>query len=165
MKIFERIIRKRIVYYIESNGLFNSSQHGFRGGRSCLSQVLQHYDTIISITESNKNANVDIVYIDFAKAFDKVDIDILLNKVSKLGIGGKLGRWLHSFLTCRSQKVMVKGIISEASPVLSGVPQGPVLGPSLFLIFIGDIDEGLVLPLLSSFAVDTRLIAVVSSLL
>ena len=165
VKIFERIIRKRIVYYIESNGLFNSSQHGFRGGRPCLSQLLQHYDTIISIIESNKNANVDVVYIDFAKAFDKVDIDILLNKVSKLGIGGKLGRWLHSFLTGGSQKVMVKGIMSEASPVLSGVPQGSVLGPLLFLIFIGDIDEGLVLPLLSSFADDTRLIAVVSTLL
>ena len=80
VKIFKRIIRKHIVRYIEINDLFNSSQHGFRIGRSCLSQLLQQYDTMLSSLESG--GNVGVVYIDFAKAFDKVDFDILLEKMS-----------------------------------------------------------------------------------
>ena len=96
VKIFERIIRKHIVCYIEINDLFNSSQHGFRIGRCCLSQLLQQYDTISSL---ESGGNVDIVYIDFAKAFEKVDFDIPLEKNLKLDIGGTLGHWLHSFLT------------------------------------------------------------------
>ena len=124
VKIFERIIRKHIVRYIEINDLFNWSQHGFRIGRSCLSQLLQQYDTILSSLKSGDN--VDVVYIDFTKAFDKVDFDILLEKNSKFGIGGKLGRWLHSFLTGRTQRVIVNGILSALSPVMSGVPQGSV---------------------------------------
>ena len=162
VNIFERIIRKCIIRYIEINDMFNSSQHGFRIGRSCLSQLLQQYDTILSSLESGDN--VDVVYIDFAKAFDKVDFDILLEKNSKHGIGGKLGRWLHSFLTGRTQRVIVNGILSVPSPVMSGVPQGSVLGLLLFLILIGDIDEGLSISVLSSFADDTRMVAAISTL-
>lgn len=163
IKIFERVVRKEMVIYIEENGLFNPSQHGFRIGRSCLSQLLSHYDKIISTLEDGNNA--DVIYLDFSKAFDKVDIDILLKKVANLGIGGKIGMWLHSFLTNRSQSVLVNGVKSESAPVISGVPQGSVLGPLLFLILIADIDRGLIIALLSSFADDTRMIAAVSTLL
>ena len=163
VKIFEKIIRRRIVEYVETNGLFNPTQHGFRLGRSCLSQLLQQYDRILSYLE--EGANVDVVYIDFAKAFDKVDFNTLLFKIAKLGIGGKLGRWLHSFLTNRTQRVLVNGVLSDSSNVLSGVPQGSVLGPLLFLILISDIDEGLFISILSSFADDTRLIAAVTNVL
>ena len=108
--------------------------------------------------------NVDVVYIDFAKAFDKADFNILLEKNSKLGIGGKPGRWLHSFLTGRTQRVIVNGILSVSSPVMSGVPEGSVLSPLLFLILIGDLDEGLSISVLSSFADDTRMVAAISTL-
>ena len=141
VNIFQRRICKHITRYIESNDMFNSIQHGFRIGHSYLSKLLPHYDTILFSLESG--GNVDAVYNDFAKAFDKVYFDILLEKISKLGIGGKLSRWLHSFLTGRSQRVLVNGILSAPSSELSGVPQGSVLGPLLFLILIGDIDDGL----------------------
>ena len=155
IKIFEKVIRKHIVIYMDANGLFNPSQHGFRMGRSCLSQLLSHYEQILQRMENGHD--VDVIYVDFAKAFDKVDFHILLNKLHSLGIRGTLGRWIHSFTTGRTQKVLVNGKRSAPSPVLSGVPQGSVLGPLLFLILIGDIDKDIVSAFLSSFADDTRM--------
>eukprot|EP00111_Clytia_hemisphaerica_P017146 TCONS_00050790-protein len=96
MKTFEKIVRKNIVNYLEENNIFNDSQHGFRQGRSCLSQLLEHYDTILSYLE--RGINVDTIYLDFSKAFDKVDHAILLHKLSQLGIKGKLLRCIESFL-------------------------------------------------------------------
>ena len=80
--------------------------------------------------------NVDVVYLDFCKAFDKLDFNVLLAKLKKYGVAGKLGRWIQSFLTGRKQFVTVNGFSSFLSEVLSGVPQGSVLGPLLFLILI-----------------------------
>ena len=85
--------------------------------------------------------NVDSIYLDFAKAFDKCDIGILMHKLKKLGIKGKLGRWLYNFLNNRKQQVMINGTKSNVTNVSSGVPQGTVLGPILFLIYISDIGE------------------------
>jgi len=155
VKIFEKIIRKHIVAHLESHNLLNPSQHGFRAGRSCLSQLLAHYDKILSLLE--QGYNVDVIYLDFAKAFDKLDFNITLNKLKLLGIDGKIGKWIHSFLTNRTQSVIVNGIKSPAAPVLSGVPQGSVIGPILFLILIGDIDEQIRNSFLSSFADDSRI--------
>ena len=156
VKTFEKVVRNYVVNFIEENDLFNNSQHGFRTGRSCLSQLLTHYDRIVEILESG--SNVDTIYLDFAKAFDKVDHGILLKKLSLLGIRGKLLNWIESFLSSRTQMVLVNGFLSEPAPVLSGVPQGSVLGPLLFLILMGDIDENVAYSFLSSFADDTRLL-------
>ena len=155
IKIFEKVIRKYIVSYMESNHLFNPSQHGFRAGRSCLSQLLSHYEHILQLMEDGHE--VDIIYLDFAKAFDKVDFDILLKKLYSLGVRGSLGRWIHSFLTGRTQTINVNAHRSSPAPVLSGVPQGSVLGPLMFLILIGDIDKEITSAFLSSFADDTRM--------
>ena len=155
IKIFEKILRKNISEHMEKNDLFNKSQHGFRAGRSCLSQLLEQYDLILSMLDNN--SNVDVVYLDFSKAFDKVDHKIVLNKINNLGIEGKVHSWLKSFLTGRKQSVMVNGIMSEFKEVKSGVPQGSVLGPLIFLILIGDIDEEIAYSVLNSFADDTRI--------
>ena len=154
VKIFEKVICKHIVRHLEDNNSFNPSQHGFRSGRSCLSQLLAHYDKILSQLEEGHN--VDVIYLDFAKAFDKLDFNITLNKLKMLGIGGKIGKWVHSFLTGRHQSVVVNGVKSPLTEVLPGVPQGSVIGPVLFLILIGDIDQNVAHAFLSSFADDTR---------
>ena len=87
IKIYEKVIRKRLTDYLKSIDGLNKNQHGFRSGRSCLTQLLAHYDTIISLLE--EGYNVDVIYLDFAKAFDKVDHNILLRKTQSLGIQGK----------------------------------------------------------------------------
>ena len=142
-----------MVAYMEENELFNPGQHGFRQGRSCLSQLIAHYDHITQLLESDQN--VDVVYLDFAKAFDKVDFLVTMRKLHNIGISGKLGRWIYSFLTKRKQAVLVNGVKGNLSEVKSGVPQGSVLGPLLFLVLISDIDQEITSTFLSSFADDT----------
>ena len=89
-KVFEKVVRKWMVDFMEQHSLFNPNQHGFRAGRSCLSQLLSHFDTITMLLE--QGLAVDVIYLDFAKAFDKVDIGITLRKLQRMGIGGNLGR-------------------------------------------------------------------------
>ena len=139
IKVLERMLRKDLIRYLEFHEKMDKNQHGSRGKRSCLSQLLEHHLEILDMLE--KGENVDLVYLDFAKAFDKCDIDLLLHKVKALGITGKLGRWINSFLKGRKQHILVNGVKSKESDVVSGVPQGTVLGPLLFLIYISDIGE------------------------
>ena len=154
IKVFEKVLRSHIVDFMTTNTLFNCSQHGFRSGRSCLSQLLNHFDKITS--ELEKGNGVDVIYLDFAKAFDKLDHGVTLDKLQKLGIRGHLGCWIATFLSNRTQTVVVNGRQSTPKPVISGVPQGSVLGPLLFLILIGDIDREVAEAFVSSFADDTR---------
>ena len=154
IKVFEKVLRNHIVSHLEENGLLNPGQHGFRTGRSCLSQLLAHFETITKALEEGDN--VDVIYLDFSKAFDKVDFLVTLKKLNSLGITGNVGKWIFSFLTGRSQTVLVNGEKSNVSEVKSGVPQGSVLGPLLFLILLGDIDKSIATAFVSSFADDTR---------
>ena len=161
IKVFEKVLRKYIVAYMEENRLSNSGQHGFRLGRSCLNQLIAHFDHITQLLESVQN--VDVVYLDFAKAFDKVDFLVTMRKLHSIGISGKLGHWVYSFLTERKQAVIVNGAKSNLSEVSSGVPQGSVLGPLLFLVLIGDFDKDITSTFVSSFADDTRVAKGISS--
>ena len=144
-----------MVDFLRENNLLNCSQHGFTAGRSCLSQLLDHHNKILNLLEDG--LNIDSIYLDFAKAFDKVDHKIVLQKLSALGVRGKLLSWIQSFLISRTQRVMVNGILSNPAPVISGVPQGSVIGPLLFLVLLSDIDIDTVSSFLSSFADDTRI--------
>ena len=159
-KIFGRVMRNNIVSHLENNGILCNNQHGFRKGRSCLSQLLQHFDQILR--NFLTNCDTDSIYLDFAKAFDKVNHKLLLKKVWAYGIRGKVYSWIESFLTERTQVVAVNGIYSFIAVVLSGVPQGTVIGPILFLIYINDLEKCVSHSLLSSFADDTRLLRAIT---
>ena len=154
-KIFERVLRKHLVLHLETQNLMNENQHGFRGGRSTITQLLSYYDSILSLLEESQW--VQAVYLDFAKAFDKVDHSILLTKVKALGITGKIYSWLKTFLTTRVQQVIVGNYLSSEERVRSGVPQGSVLGPLLFIIMMIDIDDNIRNVFLGCFADDTRI--------
>lgn len=155
IKLFEKILRAKIVIYIEENNILTNQQHGFRRHRSCLTQLLVHIDNILYIVGNDSNA--DVIYLDFAKAFDKVDHKILLHKLQNIGIQGKIYNWIKNFLQDRKQKVIVDGEASEPASVKSGVPQGTVLGPILFLLFINDITEAIKYANIQLFADDSKI--------
>ena len=155
LKLFERVMRLNIVKHLEENNLLSEDQHGFRQYRSTVTQLLAHIDNIIQILETSDNA--DVIYLDFAKAFDKVDHGILLMKIAKLGIHGKISAWIKDFLSDRTQQVVVDGETSKSAPVISGVPQGTVLGPVLFIIFIDNLTEAIKNAGIKVFADDSKL--------
>jgi len=97
MRSFEKVIKKQLVSYFEGNNLINDSQHGFRKGRSCLTQLLTHYDEVLRQIEEGNQVNV--LYVDFEKCFDKIDFKILLNKLKLKGVRGKAYGWIKNFLT------------------------------------------------------------------
>ena len=118
----------------------NMSQYGFRDGLSTITQLISYFDSIISMLE--KGHNVHAVYLDFSKAFDKVDHGILLKKLEGYGIKGKILQWLNTFLTTRSQRVRASDYLSDEVHAQSGVPQGSVLGPFFFIVSMIDITDG-----------------------
>ena len=161
IKIFEKIVRKAIITHLAENNLLPVNQHGFLQGRSTLSQLINQVETIIRVLESGND--IDSIYLDFSKAFDKVDHTILCNKLKEKRIGGLVGAWLHNFLSNRTQQVSANGAISESTPVLSGVPQGTVLGPILFVIMICDLGSDLTAAFISMFADDSRVSSIATS--
>ena len=162
MKVAERVLRKIMVDYLESKEIISNEQHGFRSGRSTLSQLLVHFDQVFSgVLQGN---DTDTIFLDYAKAFDKVDHELLILKMLKYGFPVNLVKWISSFLANRKQTVVVKGAKSQEAPVISGVPQGTVLGPILFLIFINDIENKISESNICFFADDTRISKQIGSL-
>ena len=165
IKIMERVLRKVMTRHLESNNLINSTQHGFRQNHSCATQLLSYIDYIFSncIKEGDE---VDSIYLDYSKAFDKVDHGLLIAKLEHYGLSSKYVRWIKDFLTDRTQTVLVNDCYSYSSPVISGVPQGSVLGPLLFVIYTNDLINVIANrnSRIFTFADDTKLVSKISSI-
>ena len=163
IKTFERLLVTELRKHMQRNKLYNPGQHGFMENRSCLSQLLQYHTEIINALESGQHA--DTIYLDFAKAFDKVDHHILGMKLEKqFGITGKLLAWIKDFFADRTQSVVVEGVESDKIKVSSGVAQGSVIGPMLFIMFMTDIDQEVDYCQTTSFADDTRMLGKIQTI-
>ena len=133
-KIQEYISTNNILKHLEDNSILTDSQHCFRARRSCETQLLT---LVHELADSNdRGKQIDLVILDFSKAFDREPHQRLPAKINHYGIQGQTYKWIESFLSDRRQKVIVDGAVSDKAPVVSGVLQGTVLGPLLFLLFI-----------------------------
>ena len=162
VKTMERIILSHLTDVLIKNGLLNSHQYGFRKAHSTSHLLIEAVNDWAEILECRGSCHC--LLLDFAKAFDSVPHQRLLLKLASIGITGHLLQWIDHFLTSRSQRVVINGKFSKWLPVLSGVPQGSILGPLLFIIYVNDITSVVQSSSVRIFADDVSLYAKVSSL-
>jgi hypothetical protein len=138
-KVLESIIRDHFVEYMILNSLFSDQQYGFVSGRSSTLQLLKVMDEWTSALDEGNS--IDCIYMDFMKAFDTVPHKRLLSKLKTYGFTEIMIKWIEEFITGRTQQVRIDGILSDEKVVISGIPQGSVLGPFLFLIYVNDMPD------------------------
>jgi hypothetical protein len=155
-KVLERIVRRKVLHHLDRLNYFCNEQYGFRPHRSCSSQLL----TIVEEWTDwlDNRTDFDCIYLDYRKAFDSVPHLRLLEKVKSSGVGGRVHKWIESFLSQRSQSVRVEEELSEKVQVTSGIPQGSVLGPTLFLIYVNELPT-VIKSRCAMFADDTKIYA------
>ena len=159
-KIMESVVKETILGHMISNNLLSKKQYGFISGRSTVTQLLSYLDKCAATMA--QGGVTDAIYLDFAKAFDTVPHSRLIGKLQAYGITGDLLKWVEAFLRDRSQVVRVNGEESFSAPVLSGIPQGSVLGPLLFVIYINDLPDRIKSDTLM-FADDTKIMRCIMS--
>ena len=152
----ESLLKETMVEHLVRNKLIRPTQHGFMANKSCTTNLLDYMEQVTAALDRGKS--VDVVYLDFAKAFDKVPHGRLIQKMEAHGFGGRILRWVAAWLKNRTQKVVLNGSSSKSVPVTSGVLQGSVLGPVLFAIYINDIDATItkLASIILKFADDTK---------
>jgi ribonuclease P/MRP protein subunit RPP40 len=153
-KTMEKIIKNYLETFLIDKNYIKASQHGFSKGKSCTTNLIIYQDSVLGMLD--EDSSVDVIYFDLQKAFDKVPHDILIKKIIETGVEIDIVNWIENWLTDRQQRVVVDGECSDWAIVDSGVPQGSILGPLLFSIFINDIDNNLKNTILK-FADDTKL--------
>jgi len=153
-KVMESVLRDKMLKHLDANDLLSHNQHGFTRKRSCLTNLLE---TLEEWTQAlDEGYGVDAIFLDYQKAFDTVPHQRLINKLKGYGIGGLLLKWIHDFLTNRKMRVVLNGHKTDWAAVLSGVPQGSVLGPLLFFIYVNEIPD-IIESSVKMFADDTKL--------
>ena len=155
-KVLESLIKDAMMTHLQQSGVLSTKQHGFLPKRSCVTNLLETVDFLTDCM--NRKQPADAVYLDFAKAFDKVSHKLLLVKLEAYGFAPELVSWVRSFLTNRRQRVVMGEFVSAWRPVTSGVPQGSVLGPLLFLVYINDMPNVVKSATIKLFADDAKLL-------
>ena len=153
-KLMERIVMEEMIEFLVRNKLLSDNQHGFKKARSCLSELLSHHQKILDAILTGDN--YDTIYLDYQKAFDQCDQGVAAFALRRFGFQGSLGSWLYDFMRGRQQWVIANNAISSPANVGSGVPQGSVLGPLIFLLTIESINDLDLAGNLGLFADDTR---------
>jgi len=134
-KVMESLIKEKLVEFLEKHNIISNSQHGFMSGKSFLTDLLESLECWTKVLDSGyclDNVFIIIIYLDYRMAFDSVPHKRLIEKLKTYGITGCLRKWIESFLMSRKMKDGIRGTFSEEIEVISGVPQGSVLGPLLF---------------------------------
>ena len=162
-KLAESCVRDHVMNHLIEQALIKDSQHGFVKNRSCTTNLLQFLERMTKEVDCKRD--MDIIYLDFAKAFDKVPHDRLIDKMKAHSIEGNVLQWVKNWLADRRQRTVLNGQASEWGTVGSGVPQGSVLGPLCFVIFINDLDDSVadLVSIINKFADDTKVGKVITS--
>ena len=159
-KMLETLIKRTLCKHISQHNLLSPDQHGFTPGRSCLTNLLETLEIWTKAIDEGKQ--IDCIYLDYSKAFDSVPFMRLLIKMKAYGVTGKVLEWIRNFLVGRQMKVSIRGQISSSIEVTSGVPQGSVLGPLLFLMYVNEIPS-ILQSTTKVFADDTKVFRVIES--
>ena len=151
-KVLERVVLNNIKTCLYD--LVNNCQHGVIPGKSCTTNLIEVLEHIGSILDNG--GQTEVVYFDMSKAFDQVNHELLLYKLRSFGFGGNLLQWFRNYVTDRSQRVTVLGASSDTLRVTSGVPQGSILGPALFLLYVNERPDAISSSQVAMFADDTK---------
>ena len=160
VKILESIIHSELVTFLDGQGILNGEQHGFVNRKSCFTNLLSTFEEWTSALD--QGFGIDVIFLDYSKAFDSVPHHRLISKLEAFGVRGNLSLWLSNFLSNRFQRVVLNGHLSSWAQVVSGVPQGSVLGPLLFILYVNDIPD-LIESNVRMFADDTKIYSVIQS--